>query len=250
MNDVYEFKCREASRRIIELRTQAGMTQEQLAEKLGVSSQTIKNYEKAGSGNVRGTESDTRSNAIAGMKIETLFVMAKLFNVSADYLLCISDAESQDPNMKNAVEFTGLSQDAIAEIVRFRDGWYGEKAMPILNWLLSHNEKMNKIILDLDILELANNEYCTARIENDKITGTSEAELEAKLKALPDDEQEDLFSKMYKTGHSVLDAQEKCEVAMYRASKAFNGLLDKFLSDFCNPVGSREMIDWDYEEDE
>lgn len=250
MVDVYDFKCREASRRIIELRTQAGMTQEQLAEKLGVSSQTIKNYEKAGSGNVRGTESDTRSNAIAGMKIETLFVMAKLFNVSADYILCISDAESQDPNMKNAVEFTGLSQDAIAEIVRFRDGWHGEKAMPILNWLLSHNEKMQEIILDLGFLELANNEYCAARIENDKISGTSEAELEAKLKELPDDEREDLFSKIYKTAHAIFDAQEKCEVAMYRASKAFNRLLDKFLSDFCNPTGSREIIDWDFEEDE
>ena len=152
--------------------------------------------------------------------------------------------------MKNAVEFTGLSQDAIAEIVRFRDGWHGKNAMPILNWLLSHNEKMNEIILDFYFLELANNEYSTARTENDKTSGTSEAELEAKLKELPDYKQEDLLSKMYKTGHAVLDAQEKCEVAVYRANKAFNRLLDKFLSDFCNPVGNREMIDWEFEEDE
>ena len=45
MKDGYGFNCREASRRFIEIRTQAGMTQEQLAEKLGVSRQAISKWE-------------------------------------------------------------------------------------------------------------------------------------------------------------------------------------------------------------
>ena len=111
-------------------------------------------------------------------------------------------------------------------------------------------EHLGEVKGDLLFFKMDKAEASKARGINDKTSGTSEAELEAKLKELPDYKQEDLLSKMYKTGHAVLDAQEKCEVAVYRANKAFNRLLDKFLSDFCNPVGNREMIDWEFEEDE
>lgn len=138
MQDVCDFNCREASRRFIEIRTQAGMTQEQLADRLGVSLQTIKNYEKAGSGNVRDTATDTRANAIAGMKIETLFKMAKLFNVSADYLMCISNITSSDYGIQKVHEFTGLSQAAIESIISIqRHKFYSYEMMDILNWLFS-----------------------------------------------------------------------------------------------------------------
>lgn len=106
--DVYK-----ASQRFIEIRTNAGKTQEQLAEDLGVNSQTIKNYEKAGSPNAQSTSSNSRVNAIAGMKIETLYKLAKLFNVSADYLLCLTDDPERLPA---ATDDLGLSAAAIKKI--------------------------------------------------------------------------------------------------------------------------------------
>lgn len=105
-----DFDPKEASRRFIEVRTSHRLTQDGLAEKLGVAEQTIKNYEKAGSINIRESQNNDRRNAIAGMKIETLFKMAKLLNVSADYLLCLSD----DPRLNHSsVDELGLSKNAV-----------------------------------------------------------------------------------------------------------------------------------------
>lgn len=104
------FDTKEASRRFIEVRTKAGLTQEELANKLGVALQTIKNYEKAGSANVKENSSNDRTSAIAGMKTETLFKIAKQFGVSADWLLGISDTTSQDQSVKSMIDKLGLSE--------------------------------------------------------------------------------------------------------------------------------------------
>lgn len=106
-----EFDPKEASRRFIEVRTNNHLTQGGLAERLGVAEQTVKNYEKAGSINIRDSQNNDRQNAIAGMKIETLFKMAKLFNVSADYLLCLSDDHRIN---HSAVDELGLSAKTIS----------------------------------------------------------------------------------------------------------------------------------------
>lgn len=116
-----EFDPKEASRRFIEVRTNNHLTQGGLAEKLGVAEQSVKNYEKAGSINIRDSQNNDRQNAIAGMKIETLFKMARLFNVSADYLLCLSD----DPRLNHsAVDELGLSTYSISWLERLKT--YGE----------------------------------------------------------------------------------------------------------------------------
>ena len=83
MKDGYGFNCREASRRFIEIRTQAGMTQEQLAEKLNVSRQTISKW-----------ESDNSSP-----DIESVVKVSKLFRVSLDDLL--QEGETSVTNKNN-----------------------------------------------------------------------------------------------------------------------------------------------------
>lgn len=113
MLEQVEFDVKLASRRFIEVRSSAGYTQETLAERLGVSHQTIKNYEKAGSANVRDTSNGDRTNAIAGMKVETLFKMASIFDVSADYLLGITETSTSDIDQKGVMKYTGLSEDSV-----------------------------------------------------------------------------------------------------------------------------------------
>lgn len=57
--------------RLRELRTKSGLTQNEIATKLGVSGQTILNWE----------------NGIYEPKINQLIQLADLFNVSVDYLI-------------------------------------------------------------------------------------------------------------------------------------------------------------------
>ena len=109
---INDFDVQKASRRFIGARTKAKKTQEQLAAELDINPQTIKNYEKAGSANAQNS-CNSRTNAIAGMKVETLYKVAKLLNVSADYLLGLSDVKSSNPDIKSAVELTGLSESSI-----------------------------------------------------------------------------------------------------------------------------------------
>lgn len=112
-----DFDIRKASQRFIEIRVSEKKTQEQLAEDLGINTQTVKNYEKAGSPNAQNSHSDSRVNAIAGMKIETLYKMAKLFKVSTDYLLGLSDIPTVDKDVQAVCNMTGLKDDYIYNLM-------------------------------------------------------------------------------------------------------------------------------------
>lgn len=61
----------ELGKRIKELRVEAGLTQQALAQKLGVLQHTISSYE----------------HNIKRPSLETLILMADIFNTSTDYLL-------------------------------------------------------------------------------------------------------------------------------------------------------------------
>lgn len=117
MSEQFEFDSRESSRRFIEIRTKAGLTQEELADKLGVALQTIKNYEKAGSINVKDNSSKDRVNAIAGMKIETLFKMAKQLGVSSDYLLGLTNVQTLDVNIRGIIQEIGIEEKNILRLI-------------------------------------------------------------------------------------------------------------------------------------
>ena len=158
MDGELTFDVKEASRRFIEIRSAAGYTQEDLAERLSVSLQTIKNYEKAGSVNVLKVSKGDRENAIAGMKIETLFLMAKVFNVSADYLLGISETQTSDLDQKGIIEHTGLSEESVRTLHSMKteiDMAQGSCAdigsnKPYLDWL---NDLLDGFYLDDKLIE-------------------------------------------------------------------------------------------------
>lgn len=65
-------------KRILELRLSFGWNQVQLAEKIGVSKQTVSNWE----------------NENIQPSIEMLVRLAKLFHTSTDYLLGLSDSQT------------------------------------------------------------------------------------------------------------------------------------------------------------
>ena len=121
MTSKNDFDCREVSRRFIETRTQNKLNQEDLAEILGVSLQSVKNYEKAGSNNVCDSASTNRINAVAGMKLETLFKMANCFNTSADYLIGLSNTRIADTTVQQIVNLTGLTEENILRLIAWNN---------------------------------------------------------------------------------------------------------------------------------
>ncbi|MCR4561868.1 MAG: helix-turn-helix domain-containing protein [Bacilli bacterium] len=85
--------------RLRELRNKSGLTQNEIANKLGVSGQTILNWE----------------NGIYEPKINQLIQLADLFNVSVDYLIERKSNKNIDDICK---ELEKISKEDFIEFIR------------------------------------------------------------------------------------------------------------------------------------
>lgn len=88
------------SKRIVSLREEKGETQQELANAIGITRQSLSRYEIAA----------------RTVSVEVLGALAQHFNVSADYLLGLSDVRSTEQDVQTACEVTGLSEKAIENI--------------------------------------------------------------------------------------------------------------------------------------
>lgn len=70
-----EINMIEIGRRIKELRIESGMTQQQLAQKIGVATNTVSQYEKG----------------LSKTSIDVIVNLAAVLGTTADYLLCLTD---------------------------------------------------------------------------------------------------------------------------------------------------------------
>jgi len=89
--------------RLLKLREERNETQQQLADAIGITRQSLSRYET----------NDRTPN------IDLVYNIAKHYNVSADYLLGLSEIQSSDKKIETACEVTGLSEKAINEIITF-----------------------------------------------------------------------------------------------------------------------------------
>ncbi|MEE1006417.1 MAG: helix-turn-helix transcriptional regulator [Acutalibacteraceae bacterium] len=83
--------------RLKELREKIGLNQKECAEKLNISRGSISFYE----------------NGERLPDIETIYNMATFFDVSADYLVGLTDVKTADTNIKAICDYTGVSQNVI-----------------------------------------------------------------------------------------------------------------------------------------
>ncbi len=88
------------SKRIVSLREEKGETQQELANAIGITRQSLSRYEIAA----------------RTVSVEVLGALAQHFNVSADYLLGLSDVKSTEQDMQTACEVTGLSEKAVLSL--------------------------------------------------------------------------------------------------------------------------------------
>lgn len=87
------------SKRITELRLSFGWTQVQLAKKLGITKQTVSNWE----------------NDNIQPSIDMLVKLSKIFNVSTDYLLGLTPT--------NSISVDGLPTNFVSHIVQIIDDY-------------------------------------------------------------------------------------------------------------------------------
>ena len=92
--------------RIEHLRTEKRATQAELAASIGVKRETIHQW-----------ESGTRD-----LKTGAIIKLAQHFNVSADWLLGLSDVMAFDSDTQRLHSVTGLSEDAIKTLKEWNDG--------------------------------------------------------------------------------------------------------------------------------
>lgn len=120
--------------RIGKLRVLAGESQQSLADNIGVKRETVKFWESG--------ERHIKCGDIAKL--------AKHFNVSADYLLGLSDIASPDTDIRSVCDFTGLSEGAV-EAIRCigHKGAYPDHMLQILSQFIETNEFF-KIMLNLE----------------------------------------------------------------------------------------------------
>ena len=114
--------------RLRELRTSAGLTQSQLAEKINLSKANVSKYEAG----------------IVEPNLETLFLICKLFSVSADYLLGLNESKQATDNTSMAVP--QISKD-LAAIVKYYNQLSGngqEKALEYIQMLKEYEQAKEK----------------------------------------------------------------------------------------------------------
>lgn len=95
--------------RIEELRKARGLSQTEFAVALGME-------EKKGRSTVNNWE-----QSLVQVKSDDLIRIAKAFSVSADYLLGLSDAATDDKGLQFVCDYTGLSAPAVAQLIQLKE---------------------------------------------------------------------------------------------------------------------------------
>lgn len=113
--------------RVKQLREQNGWTQKYLGDKLNIKDSAISKYE----------------TGRASLSDETIVTLARLFNVSSDYLLCISDI----PNMQtyNVPNDSRITDKEYIDLFNFYEKLTNEQKYLIIaqmiTYIQDHNEQ-------------------------------------------------------------------------------------------------------------
>lgn len=122
------------AKRLKEAREQSGITQDEVSALLlekydvSISTSSIKNYEIEHS-------TPGRPMRVGSMSVEVLQGLSKLYGVSSDYLLGLTDIKTKDTELAAVCEYTGLDEEAVLRLSDFKDR---EENYPGISNVLSH----------------------------------------------------------------------------------------------------------------
>lgn len=195
------------------------ITQSQIAKATGVKQSGISEYINGRNGGQTNRAPDCG----------TIIALAKLFSVSTDYLLGLTNTKSTNPNMQQAVEFTGLSQEAV-EALR---GWnwkvdlpmgssvdfaqIGEKLAKIWSWLIANDNALPwSLVFVLYDLQSWTAEAHAAEVE---FSNSEDLQNRYALGSYP----------RYAT------AKKEMDLLRLKAHEAVGRLWDQYINEYCSP---------------
>lgn len=221
---------------IKELRESQGMTQSDLAKEMNVSRQIISYY-----------ETNARMPNIDDIKH-----FAKRFNISADYLLGLSDNETTDPEVKAICNYTGLSDEAVEALHFLSEGISSGNATTAFyttdgKYIRTAPSKfvfefINQIVLHSDFSESSFLESVYHIYRYIRQLKSTEKKAEEACRSVPKMDiglitllkMGDSHSHGHKEIKDCLDVEDQFRIAMseyYQAVKAFEKCIDIFCID-------------------
>lgn len=212
--------------RLEDLMKESHITQAQLEAETGVKQSAICEYINGRSKN--GEERESRAPDCG-----TVIALAKYFSVSTDYLLGLTTAKSISPDMRQAVEFTGLSEKAIDVLISSQHGFgknSQDKYSEILNWLLEKPSFVFSIISGMGSLKDFSALYQKITPELDKQFTNGYKRFISGDKNLRDDMQGRDWLIMEK------EVSDNISLIRFRLNKVFDSTVDDFVKEFCSPT--------------
>lgn len=198
------------------------MTQEELAEKLGVARETVRNWER-----------NTR-----GIKAEQLLEIALTLDVPSDYLLGLTEAYSNDRDIQTASGITGLSDNAIDNLqhIIFDDGYDDRDDIRIASNIIS-SEHFRFLIRSIGVLAES----------VQKLNSDTDSPKDA-VKTLPEEIKEAKYAMYDATDYfrhvlndvvsEITNSKTSVDVTIFKAEQAYDDARDKL------PDGMKEMVDY------
>lgn len=204
--------------KLIEDKKTENKTQNQIADEIGISTGALSKY----------------LNGNATPKADVLYLLAKYFNVTTDYLLGLSDVKTTDPELKNVCNYTGLNENTIAF---FRYSRYTELSLFIeflIFELFSTDIECLKFYDGYLMNDSINSEYILNCIDISNRIEEIEEELNKAEERVSETNADD--EEYFDAEEDLRTAQKELSKAKinlngnkYYISKRFNEILDKYL---------------------
>lgn len=207
-----------------------------LIEKYGVqiSSDSLMSYEVT-------DPHHSKAGKNQGMRVEYLRILSDFYGVSTDYLLGLTNVKSINPDMRNAIEFTGLTQESIETIRSLISQDHSVVHIDILNWFLSNPDftlslisKLHNFMLESQSFFIEKNTWKETLKYQEKISNGM---------SMSDDSVSIITNALFN-----LDEQEgRKDLAHFRASQLFNHILEDFIEQFCDKNRSAQRGNDDHD---
>ena len=198
-------------RKIADLREEKGLTQDELADALKITRQRLSLI-----------ETDKRA-----VHSDILKQFAEYFNVSADYLIGLSEVSSLNTDIQSVCKYTGLSEEAVSKIKIQFSVWPDEA--DITNKILG-NDYLWFIIEQLTFLEQESS-ICKDIFINDGITKKGQ-----RILNLPKEKIDELLNKRFE----IIDNSSE-DISVLKCDSIRLCIMEGFL-DLCNEYDHRHDL--------
>lgn len=191
--------------RFADLRAKSGLSIAALSDKTGISETGLRNYESK------------KENRMP--RVSELIEIAKTFNVSADYLLGLSDVPSLNADIQGVCKYTGLSEMSV-KWIKYQTQSTDENGIPLEGLNERYSKTLNTLLEDECFWELCMHLWMLEDASNRDFALTPEV-VESNNHLGSKEHLIDLFNKKCRI-------KEECELSRFNAQEELRNICDSF----------------------